>query len=1317
MINGRVVEVWCAGGYGSGYLVGPRLVLTALHVVADGVRGTDRIFREAPRAVRNREGITVRSAAGGDWCEATVVWPGPGGTDADDVALLRTARPLTESTDGPGPGVRWGRLTTLATDVRCEFTGFAAVQSYGTETPGTLVRDLERMPGSIVPGTGPRAGYLFVRPDHALGRESWKGMSGAAVLSHGLVTAVVLATGTAGDSRLVCRPVGALVAADRGFRAALGSSPSVESVEFSTFLGRPKHPPTGSFSPASLLRAESRAARFHGREDELRQLVAWCGEETGSPTRMLTGPGGQGKTRLALELMTRLGSEWTCGFLDATRAADSAAVAGLIKRAARPTLLVVDYAETRPRRTDERPVGHIEELVEAMISAESGVRLRLLLVSRSAGDWWEQVLRQANGVREVLRAAEVAELAPLERSAEGRRQLFEDAWEDFAVRLETALPDWRRPALEPPDLRHERYDAALAVHMEALAALLEPERDVGARRAEAVILEHEEPYWSLAARVSGITVHERTQRRAVAAAALYGATDEPQAERLLAALPGLSATDEDQQLRIRLWLKDLYPAPSGESTVYWGSLQPDLLAEYLVADVLRKGANLLGPLMERCAPQQVRRGLTVLARAGLHQPDVDDRLRALVPALGENLPEAVRVVAETENPGPLLDALTGLERAQLGPAQLARLADAIPLHSQRLAHFAAEILADVTAHWRGAVAADDSEPNRRRLAEALQDEAARLEGVGRRGLALRNLEDAVAIREVLPADRPEHRRELAGAFQALTAELAANGRAEEAARRAQQAFETLNSLEDADLPIESLLRAIGTLGLRVMEAGQPEDAVRHLEWVTDTYGQLIAAAQAETHTTRADIDGLRADRARWQANLAMALRAAGRHDEALAEGEHVVAVRRELAEARPDIHLAGLALSLHNLIAFRRSAGDPTATSAAYEAVEVYETLTRGNPAAYLHRFVSAVRSVMSLYIRTPGDDSDRLMRSTMLVTRLYGHLRESKPWVYLPVLVMTTHLPVVGSSGTEKSMHMVMDHGTGEPRDLRQADEAVSLYRNLSKVDRDLYEPYFTEALTTLADHLDAAGDSAGALRAIEELIVLRRARVDRSEDERADLLRTLNDAVRRLAEAERYDEALPYARELVAVLREASGRAAVEWRRDMAGALYMQFNMAEESSGQQYVLEEMVEFAELCNGLADDLDGEMLGAFGDKLIALTVRLTDNDQTQAAVVLAETATRLYAASTRLSPGENGRLSSALMMLGECYRLADRVGDAVVALVRGIEFARQQGLQTLESNAWQAMALAAQANPQEAETAWYQTVRDVPFPAFHYDMD
>lgn len=53
--------------------------------------------------------------------------------------------------------------------------------------------------------------------------------------------------------------------------------------------------------PCRALRADIEAVEFFGRDDELAGLRAWCEDpHAGLLVRVLTGPGGQGKTRLAV---------------------------------------------------------------------------------------------------------------------------------------------------------------------------------------------------------------------------------------------------------------------------------------------------------------------------------------------------------------------------------------------------------------------------------------------------------------------------------------------------------------------------------------------------------------------------------------------------------------------------------------------------------------------------------------------------------------------------------------------------------------------------------------------------------------------------------------------------------------------------------------------------------------------------------------------------------------------------------------------------------------------------------------------------------
>lgn len=87
----RVMAVSGAGGPGSGYLIGPRLVLTSGHVVA-AVGSPVTVFRP---------GRSGRFAG-------TVVWCGtPGGRD--DAALVRIDDRAWTPVDGEVP---WGRTIT-----------------------------------------------------------------------------------------------------------------------------------------------------------------------------------------------------------------------------------------------------------------------------------------------------------------------------------------------------------------------------------------------------------------------------------------------------------------------------------------------------------------------------------------------------------------------------------------------------------------------------------------------------------------------------------------------------------------------------------------------------------------------------------------------------------------------------------------------------------------------------------------------------------------------------------------------------------------------------------------------------------------------------------------------------------------------------------------------------------------------------------------------------------------------------------------------------------------------------------------------------
>jgi TPR repeat protein len=465
------------------------------------------------------------------------------------------------------------------------------------------------MQGSINPGNllGGKQYDIHVtsRVPEADGRP-WAGMSGAALFSGDLLIGIVVIEipGYAGRS-LRAEPIAAF-AADSNFAVRVTGQDHVdlESAELTDVFGPPARR-SERHSRTSLLDAAAEIVPFRGREDLLLQLWSWCDAGDDFAAQLIVGPGGQGKTRLARELCLRLRRKgWVAGLVHERVPAD--VIRRLTDTRAR-VLLAVDVAEARGDQ--------IIALIEAAWRRpEPSPKIRLLMMARSDGDWWDQLRRK---MPEPLRSVICEQLPGLERAPQERTDAYQDALEAFAERLAEAEPeaDWRPLAsgLERPDLADAEFGSVLTLHMTALTALLQAGPDPAGkgdgRGPEDVLLDHEEQYWDESQHHYGVSI----LRRCVAAATLCGAADEAEAVNLLEGLQTVSQWGRAERTGVASLLHNLYPVPGGQ---FWGYLQPDRLGEHLIRRVTRDEPGFPDSAMAWASGGQREHAKAVFVRIG-----------------------------------------------------------------------------------------------------------------------------------------------------------------------------------------------------------------------------------------------------------------------------------------------------------------------------------------------------------------------------------------------------------------------------------------------------------------------------------------------------------------------------------------------------------------------------------------------------------------------------------------------------------------------------------------------------------------------------
>jgi tetratricopeptide (TPR) repeat protein len=824
--------------------------------------------------------------------------------------------------------------------------------------------------------------------------------------------------------------------------------------------------------PARVLDPRLEVVGFIGREHELAALVEWCGDNRATPLRLVTGPGGVGKTRLAVELSARLAaSGWRCERISDGQ--EGEAIAALRRVTRGRALLVVDYAETRVR---------LKQMLTALTS-DDGAGVRVLLLARSPGEWWDQLGVGEPAVWDLVQAAASAglELSPVIDAELPDAEIVAQAVRSFAREL--SLPE-KLVEIYGGDTNRRRV---LDLHIAALIAVLDESSTeivrVDIRTVLAELLRHEQHFWYDSARTYGLSVGPtgmsvRTLRQIVAVSCLLGAATEQEARELPRRIPGLSAS-----ARIAGWLRELYP-PHQNDLEWLGLLQPDRLAEWHVVRELVASPELAEACLTDLNGRQALNAVTLLARASADDTDAEEMLSRLLPNVARNLNDlnapleilmaifnvipyptitlasvavaiSQRIITLLPQDTPLVVRAYLLHNLGIRLGEQGRPAEALPFFQEAL---------DI----RAGLAAEHPDPygyHRVDLADSLTDRGIAFSELGRAADALSATEEAVSIyRELAVASPDRYRPGLARSLDNLGSRLAEVGRPAAALQIIQEAVKIYRELTTVNPESygPGLANSLENLAIRVAKLDRLSEALPAAREVVKIRRKLTAISP----------DRYRADLAVSLTNLGDILGNLGRPAEALSVFQEALAIRREVAAINPERYHTDLAQSLTSLGAwFMKLERLPDAVSVIEEAVEIYREWATSNADKY-RADLAAWLTYLGALLSELGRSTDALPIAQEAVS-IRRELAEagSDPYRY----DLATSLDNVG---------VMMARLRRLEDALPIIQESVQIYRDLAAVNPDLYRREFAISLSNLAALLGDLGRPTDALPIAREAV-----------------------------------------------------------------------------------------------------------------------------------------------------------------------------------------------------------------------------------------
>ena len=472
---------------------------------------------------------------------------------------------------------------------------------------------------------------------------------------------------------------------------------------------------------------------------------------------------------------------WMAGFLNRATSASE----GLLKERwqaleqiiadgeDRGLLIVLDYAESRAEE--------VTRLTEALLAQEPAATrpLRLVLLARGAGAWWQALIDEKPEVHRLFYDGEggiAATELPAIKTGEQRLRFFRHCLDNFTHVLRGQGLAPANQAVAPDRMRRiadgEGFARPLAIQMEALLQLTAATPAApGIHEQLRAVLGLERDHWAKLLGGLDLAAKRDMDRGVAQVTAVNGVPNRNSAERILMADAFYKGKREARV--------DVDPVYRNLAAVYGGPdgalipLEPDLIGEHQVAtagdvELIEGCLNWIEGEPEGEREKKRRDLITVLQRASLdeHGAGAQAQAKTLLQHLVKTrltllAPEMIAVLIETRG---ALEGILTQEIAALGDEPLTALDSVLPLQSLALmdvslavAHRRAQLSREFLA---GADAQAELDEDAKlgaldHLSARLGTLGIRLSNLGRREEALAASQEAVDLYRRLAETRPD----------------------------------------------------------------------------------------------------------------------------------------------------------------------------------------------------------------------------------------------------------------------------------------------------------------------------------------------------------------------------------------------------------------------------------------------------------------------------------------------------------------------------------------------------------------------------------